>query len=88
MQTFGDYLKRLRELEDLTIAELGERLGFSPQYISQLEKGHRRASVEQALYIADTLGIDPSRAITIAISDQFERLGLGHQYRVKLFKVS
>lgn len=38
---FGMYIRKLRENRDLTLAQVAERLGFSLNYISQLERGER-----------------------------------------------
>lgn len=50
--SFGSYLKQQRELNNWTIKEMAERLGFSSSYISQLENGTRTPSQKQLATLA------------------------------------
>lgn len=50
--SFGSYLKQQRELNNWTIKEMAERLGFSSSYISQLENGTRTPSHKQLATLA------------------------------------
>ncbi len=38
---FGQYLKSLRKAKGLTLIQLGESIGFSNPYLSQIENGHK-----------------------------------------------
>jgi len=40
-ESFGEYLRNLRKKKGLTLKELGEEIGFSYSYLSQLERGER-----------------------------------------------
>ncbi len=40
-QGFGEYLKSLREAQGLTLTELGELIGTSHSYLSQIENGKK-----------------------------------------------
>jgi transcriptional regulator with XRE-family HTH domain len=40
-QEFGEYMKSLRKSAGLTLAELGEKLGLSHSYLSQIETGKK-----------------------------------------------
>lgn len=50
--SFGSYLKQQRELNNWTIKELADRLGFSSSYVSQLENGTRVPSHKQLATLA------------------------------------
>lgn len=38
---FGQYLKKLRKIKGITLTELGEMVGYSNPYLSQIETGKR-----------------------------------------------
>ena len=53
MQRFGEKLHALRNRRGMTIRELAETLGFrSHGFVSDLERGRRKPSVELAIEIA------------------------------------
>lgn len=53
-------LKAERIANDLSEAELAEKLGISPSIIYKYENGSRRISVETFCKIVDVLGFDES----------------------------
>lgn len=53
-------LKAERIANDLSEAELAEKLGISPSIIYKYENGSRRISVETFCNIVDVLGFDES----------------------------
>lgn len=58
---FAYALVELRGANHLTQQELAERLGFSPQYICDLESGRRMPSIKIVNAIVDKLGRDGSK---------------------------
>lgn len=42
----GEYLKELRDAKKLTLAEIAERARVSKQFLSQIERGEKRATPE------------------------------------------
>lgn len=59
MLTFGEEIKRLRELKGLSQALLAESIGLKQGFISHIEKGRRQglADVRQFFRLADALGV-------------------------------
>jgi transcriptional regulator with XRE-family HTH domain len=53
----GRNVRRLREKKRLTQEELAEVSGFSQQYISSLEQGHRNPTVITLYELAVALGV-------------------------------
>jgi transcriptional regulator with XRE-family HTH domain len=53
-------LRELRELRDMTQAELGDRVGLSQQQIGNLERDDRRMTFTYARQLAPALQCDPS----------------------------
>lgn len=57
--TFAALLKQQRRLTGLTQEELAERAGYSPAYISSLERGVRTPLATTAELLADSLDLGP-----------------------------
>lgn len=43
MNTFGQYIKRVRESKSLTLTEVAEKVGMSHSHLSRIENGERKA---------------------------------------------
>lgn len=56
MQT-GDLIKDARIKAGITQAELAERLGVTPQAVSQYERGIKKPKLETVIRIAEALGV-------------------------------
>lgn len=56
-KSFGVYLKELRETYGYTLVELGEKIGYSDAYLSQIEKDKKKnpPTVHLLKYFADAL---------------------------------
>lgn len=50
--TFGERLKELRTKEHMTQTELGEKVGKSKQWVSELERGHIKLSFDMAVTLS------------------------------------
>jgi transcriptional regulator with XRE-family HTH domain len=53
--SFGEYIRRQRELHDLTMRQLADLVGISNPYLSQIERGLREPSERVLEAIADNL---------------------------------
>lgn len=56
----GERLKALRKERNISMRQLGEKIGMSHAYISQIESGERRCSLKTLEKIADFFSIDKS----------------------------
>ncbi|MCL2615956.1 MAG: helix-turn-helix transcriptional regulator [Dehalococcoidia bacterium] len=54
---FGPVLRNLRLERNWTQAELGEKLGVTPQHVSMLESGKKFPSLQMLFLVADALGV-------------------------------
>ena len=71
---FGDLLRRLRLAAELSQRELAERAGLSPQAISALERGIRRAPYRHTLdALATALALDPADRLALHAAAQRRR---------------
>ena len=57
---FGANLKTARMKAGLTQAQLAKAAGTSPVYLSQIERGERRAGRKLRAKLANALRVDPS----------------------------
>ncbi len=58
--TFGARLRKLREGEGLSVADLGEQVGMDPSYLEEMEAEKVYPHVSEIITIARTLSVDPS----------------------------
>ncbi|MFJ7753188.1 helix-turn-helix domain-containing protein [Peribacillus muralis] len=58
MDKFGDYIKEKRTKAGLTISDLAKASTVSQPYLSQIEAGKRRASIQIVNKLAKALGVD------------------------------
>jgi transcriptional regulator with XRE-family HTH domain len=57
--TFIEMLREIRAGHELSQKEFAERLGYTPQYICDLEHGRRSGSVEFVNRLCDVFGRGP-----------------------------
>jgi transcriptional regulator with XRE-family HTH domain len=55
--TPGELIRRYRLLSGITQQQLAERIGYSTDYVSKLERGERRAPARVLERVADDLGL-------------------------------
>ncbi|MCP5396048.1 MAG: helix-turn-helix transcriptional regulator [Sphingomonadaceae bacterium] len=55
----GQNFSRLRQKAGLTQEEVAERSGFSQQFISGLERGHRNPTVVSIFELTQAIGAEP-----------------------------
>ncbi len=63
---FGKRLRHLRRRAGLTLAALGEKVGSSASYLSQLENGHREPRLSTVNQLAGALGCTPAELLSSA----------------------
>ena len=56
-QVLGENIRAVRVAEGLSVEQLGEAVGFSASYISDVEGGRKNVSMDELLSIAQTLKI-------------------------------
>ncbi len=65
--TFGEYLRCLRKTQGLTAQELGNQIGTTGQYITQMEQGKLKSPNKRMAYkIAEMLGANSAEVWGIA----------------------
>lgn len=56
-KVIGSHIRSARKAKKLSQERLAERIGMSPVHFGRLERGERRASLEQLAHIADALHV-------------------------------
>lgn len=56
---YGKNIKRLREQQKLTQAQLAEKISIAEKYLSTLETGDKWGSFDTLLSLANALGVEP-----------------------------
>src|SRR5437899_12647172 len=63
LATFGQRLRHLRRASNLTLAELGERVGRAPSALSLLENGRREPKLSLIESLARALSVAPEELL-------------------------
>ena len=72
--TFGEFLRGLRKTQGITAQDLGDKVGTTGQYITQMEQGKLRSPNKKMAYkIAEVLGANSAEVWGIAALER-------HQY--------
>ena len=61
----GQRVREVRKENGMTLAELGERIGRSKQWLSELERGNIRLTYDMAVKIAQVFGKTPDIFLSI-----------------------
>jgi transcriptional regulator with XRE-family HTH domain len=74
--TFGEYVRAMRECNDVSQSELAARLAVTRQYIHGVEADRNYASIKTAIKIADALGYSRILFIEKLLEGQLRRAGV------------
>jgi transcriptional regulator with XRE-family HTH domain len=74
--TFGEAVEALRVRDGITQAAFAKKIGFSRQYLCDVEKGRRLVSLEQAARFAKAFGHPASVLVQLALQDAVRASGL------------
>jgi transcriptional regulator with XRE-family HTH domain len=68
-EVVGARLRHLRRRRELTLVEVADRAGISPQYLSELERGRKDPSSEVLAAVAGALGSSVQDVMQLASLD-------------------
>ena len=81
VRELGRELARIRELAELTQADLAKRLGVSQTVVSRTESGERQMESDELQRFAEAIGTEEARGMVTRISrvwSELSRPPLGH----------
>lgn len=63
---FGKMIAIERVKQDITLTDLANKLGVSPTYVTNIERGHKILSVDRAAKLLNVLNIEDEKAYWVA----------------------
>ena len=63
LKKFGEQVRKLRKVRDLSQEDLAELAGLHPNYIGGIERGERNLAFLNILRLAKALGVSPSELL-------------------------
>lgn len=81
--TFGEFVKHMRESDNVTQTELARRLEVSKQFVYAIEKNKKRVSVDVAKEIAAALGYSAEAFVKILLNDFLSDAGINKVVELK-----
>ncbi len=74
--TFGDYLRAIREGEEMSQVAFAKLLGISRAHLCDIEKGRKMVGPARAWAWGKKLGYSPAHFVELALQDMIEKEGL------------
>lgn len=72
-ETFGDYIRKARELKNLPLRKVAAHLDIDTSTLSKVERGDRPASPDYLKPLADILQLDLKEVQSIFIADKINK---------------
>ena len=69
-QSFGEYLRKLREEHNLPIRKVASKLDIDPSTLGKIERGERSANKEMIPILADLFKIEEKTLSLVLFSDK------------------
>ena len=86
--SLAQLIRAIRQGEDWSLAQMGDKLGVSRGFVAQLERGHKAVSVHKASQYAKALGYSEQQFVRLALQDQLNRANLHYTLSVEPAVVS
>lgn len=74
--TFGEFVRDIRECDEISQTELAKRMHVSRQFINAVEKDKAKVSLEMAIKISRTLGYPYEAFVEIFLNDLLRKSGI------------
>ena len=74
--SFGEFVRDIRECDELSQTELAKRMRVSRQFINAVEKDKAKVSLEMAIKIARALGYPYESFVEIFLNDLLRKSGI------------
>lgn len=74
--SFGEFVRDIRECDEITQTELAKRMHVSRQFINAIEKDKSNISLEMAVKIARALGYPYEAFVEIFLNDLLKKSGI------------
>ena len=74
--SFGEFIKDIRECDEISQTELANRMHVSRQFINAVEKDKSNISLEMAIKIANAFGYPYEAFVEIFLNDMLKKSGI------------
>jgi transcriptional regulator with XRE-family HTH domain len=74
--SFGEFVRDIRECDEVSQTELAKRMHVSRQFIHAIEKDKANISLEMAVRIAEALGYPYDAFVEIFLNDMLRKFGI------------
>ena len=74
--SFSDFVKDIRECDEISQTELAKRMHVSRQFIHAIEKDKARISLEMAIKIARAFGYPYEAFVEVFLNDMLRKSGI------------
>ncbi len=74
--SFGEFVRDIRECDEISQTELAKRMLVSRQFINAVEKDKASVSLEMAMKIAQALGYPYESFVEIFLNDMLRKSGI------------
>lgn len=74
--TFSEFLRDIRESDEITQSELARRLGKTRQFIQSIEMGRTNISLDMAKRIAEALDHFPEPFLEVLVNEMIRKIGI------------
>jgi len=74
--SFGEFIKDIRECDELSQTDLAKRMQVSRQFINAIEKDKANISLEMAIKVAHALNYPEEAFIEIFLNDLLRKSGI------------
>lgn len=81
--TFGDMVASLRKSDGISQSALAEKLGMTPQNLSDIENGRKGVSLKKAAEFAKALGYSEALFVEKAIQQELKRDGFNYEVHLE-----
>lgn len=72
-ETFGEYIRSLRNKNDLTLTQLAAKLDMDSANLSKVENGKREFDIKRLRKLADAFDVDLDQLTEEYLSDRFAK---------------
>ena len=87
-QSFGEYIRKLREDLNLPIRKVASKLDIDPSTLGKIERGERSANTEMLPILANLFGIEEKTLGLILFSDKIAYQIIGEENSNEILKVA
>lgn len=74
--SFGEFIRDIRECDEISQTELSKRMRVSRQFINSIEKDKADISLDMAIKIARALGYPHEAFIEVFLNDMLRKSGI------------